>query len=335
MRVCCHIRQIAQVGHPSGTDSLSRSIDVKVFISWSKPRSKMLAELLRDWLPEVIQQVQPWISSADIDKGQRWANEVSSKLSALDQGLLCLTPENQHEPWLNFEAGALAKAVDESRVRPVLLDLKPANLTGPIAQFQAAVASDRDDMWRVVHSLNQASQTPLESHRLERAFERLWRDFSEKVEEIRSASAETTTAIERPRDDILAEVLERVREIQRSLTSRGHDTQLTRGNRFFTSTYRDVYRDLPSPADITKAINLCQGTRVVHKVIGPGEFVGVAPVEGDDALQFLVKFDGQDAAIPITYSQLSTDEGKPLLMAIRQVAENVRRARFASSEEEL
>jgi hypothetical protein len=150
---------------------------MKVFISWSKPASHKFALILHDWLPEVIQEIQPWMSSEDIDKGQRWTSEVGAKLGELDQGILCVTPDNVHEAWLNFEAGALTKSLDEARVRPILFGLQASEVVGPLAQLQATIATDRSDMLKFVNSLNSACARPLDSARLTRTFERNWDDY--------------------------------------------------------------------------------------------------------------------------------------------------------------
>jgi TIR domain-containing protein len=188
---------------------------VEIFISWSKPTSHRFALALKDWLPEVIQQVNPWVSSEDIDKGQRWAAEVGAKLGSLGQGVLCLTRENLREPWLNFEGGALAKSLDDARVRPILLDLKPAEVTGPLAQFQSTVALNREDMFKFVSSLNDACKVKLDDSRLARAFQRNWDDFSEKVSAIIASADRVDSTPKRSADDMLNELLERVRELQR------------------------------------------------------------------------------------------------------------------------
>lgn len=189
---------------------------MKVFISWSKPRSKQLGLILRDWIPDVIQEVDPWMSSADIDKGQRWATELANRLGENGQGLLCVTPENQHEPWLNYEAGALAKLVAEARVRPVLLDLGSAQVTGPLAQFQATDGCNQDDMRILIRSLNEACAAPLDNSRLDRSFDRLWDGYLATVHGI-LADRDGQVVVSRPPGDLLSEVLDRVREVQRSL----------------------------------------------------------------------------------------------------------------------
>ncbi|MGX4658480.1 hypothetical protein ACWCHM_32890 [Micromonospora sp. SCSIO 07396] len=202
---------------------------MKVFISWSKPVSRQLGLALRDWLPEVIQSIEPWMSSEDIDKGQRWASEVGAKLGELGQGVLCITAENIREPWLNFEAGALAKSLDDSRVRPLLLGLQPSDVTGPLAQFQATVANDRDDMLKFITSLNESSAVPLDSVRLQRAFERNWEDFGTKLAAISSTPPRPKpTEKVRGTQDMVSELLDRMRDLQRSLAHSVEEKDLPR-----------------------------------------------------------------------------------------------------------
>jgi hypothetical protein len=112
---------------------------VRLFISWSKAKSRQLAVVICDWLPEVIQQVQPWMSDEDVDKGQRWRAKVGAQLNQLDQGILCVTTGNLKEPWLNFEAGALAKSLESSR----FCLQGPVDAFGSAGQLDEPVALDR------------------------------------------------------------------------------------------------------------------------------------------------------------------------------------------------
>ncbi|WP_430331453.1 hypothetical protein [Rhodococcus sp. ACT016] len=94
---------------------------------------------MKDWLQQVIQQLQPWVSSEDIAKGARGRDAIARELEGTSEGIICITKENVREPWLNFEAGALSKATGESSVRTVLLDLEPADVVGPLSDFQHTV----------------------------------------------------------------------------------------------------------------------------------------------------------------------------------------------------
>jgi hypothetical protein len=95
-----------------------------VFISWSGERSKYVAQRLHVWLRQVLQMVKPWMSSENILAGARWTAEIVAHLSTSKFGVICVTPENLSAPWLVFEAGALAKTIDEkTHVSPYLIGL--------------------------------------------------------------------------------------------------------------------------------------------------------------------------------------------------------------------
>jgi len=71
---------------------------MKVFISWSGDLSKCLAEVLRQWLPAVIQAVKPYYSPDDITKGARWTTEIAKELEEASLGIICLTQDNLEGP---------------------------------------------------------------------------------------------------------------------------------------------------------------------------------------------------------------------------------------------
>src|SRR5215472_19191834 len=96
---------------------------LRIFISWSGSRSRGTAEALRDWLPDVLNIVDPWLSAADVEKGAKWRQVISGELEKANFAILCLTPENLSSPWLLFEAGALSKR-SEALVCTYLLGLE-------------------------------------------------------------------------------------------------------------------------------------------------------------------------------------------------------------------
>jgi len=149
---------------------------MKVFISWSGELSQKIALELRDWLPYVIQSVEPYLSSEDIDKGSRWSIDIAKELEDSSFGILCVTHQNLDSSWLNFEAGALSKAFNKTNVTPFLFDLKPSDLTNsPLLQFQTT-SFDKKDLLKLVFSLNNATgEEKLNEQKLKTTFE-LWYD---------------------------------------------------------------------------------------------------------------------------------------------------------------
>src|SRR5262245_41047155 len=82
---------------------------MKIFISWSGPRSKIVATAMRGFIPRVIQAAKPFLSNHDIDKGSWWRGRLFAELDSSKAAIVCLTPENLSAPWLHYETGAIAK----------------------------------------------------------------------------------------------------------------------------------------------------------------------------------------------------------------------------------
>lgn len=140
-----------------------------------------MADALREWIHDVIQSAECFCSTEDIRAGQRWNNEVNTWLGETDFGVLCVTPENMGAPWLNFEAGALAKRIkDDARVVPVTLGFSPSALEEPLKQFNG-VPVDRQGILRLMKSIAEIANPGMD---IERAFERWWEDLASKLADI-------------------------------------------------------------------------------------------------------------------------------------------------------
>jgi Predicted nucleotide-binding protein containing TIR-like domain/TIR domain len=155
---------------------------MRVFLSWSGQASRIVAEALRDWLPSVIQAIEPWLSSEDIPLGGRWQTKIAERLETSSVVIVCLTRENATATWLTYEAGALSQL--NTVVCPYLLDLEPPEVSGPLSQFQCAKA-DRQDTLALLRILNVRTVYPLQNDLLTRVFELHWPSLQTRLDEIR------------------------------------------------------------------------------------------------------------------------------------------------------
>lgn len=190
----------------------------KVFISWSGARSKAIAEELRDWLPTVVQSIEPFISTQDVPVGGRGLSVLASELQDCSFGILCLTEENKQEPWIHFEAGALSKVIEASRVVPLLFDLKITDLTGPLIQFQAIAIEDRDGVFALIKALSEQSSPPVTGSRLQRLFDMFWPELEAKVSQLKVAIEGEPRRDVRSEREILEEILLLSRNTERQIS---------------------------------------------------------------------------------------------------------------------
>jgi hypothetical protein len=191
---------------------------MKVFVSWSGKKSRDVARAFGDWLPLVLHAIEPFVSAKDIRAGTRWQAEIAKELDDTDFGLICVTKENQNAEWLNFEAGALAKSVNSSRVVPLAVDLSPADIANPLGQFQA-MRLTREDIGEVLASMNEACSSPIEEANLGKAVDKWWPDLEgelTKVENRNYGGEATPPSPARNDRELLEEVLDSVRGLGRA-----------------------------------------------------------------------------------------------------------------------
>lgn len=184
---------------------------MKVFISWSGKRSEALAKALREWFPLVLHFVEPWLSQSDIQAGERWSVQVAKGLESCNFGVLCVTRDNLNSPWILFEAGALAKSMEDGRVIPLLLDLDLKEISGPLAQFQAKKA-EISGIKELIFDLNKTGQTPVPDQQLEKLFSALWGDLEKQIADILKTG--TSTKQTRPQGEILEELVSGIRSVE-------------------------------------------------------------------------------------------------------------------------
>jgi tetratricopeptide (TPR) repeat protein len=200
-----------------------------------------MAEVLRDWLPDVIQACSPWISSGDIEPGAKWSEDIFQQLAQIQFGICCLTPENVNAPWIHFEAGAVAKELsDKTRVVPYLLGLEPSAVVGPLVLFHAIKAVDKEDTRKLVRAINRSLENEaLSDNRLDRAFETNWPRLEKSFKDILDASG--VQEVNRDVPSMVEEILNIVRDQSRFLSTRRGSISLPFIDPDYIPSYSDFY----------------------------------------------------------------------------------------------
>lgn len=193
---------------------------MKVFLSWSGNLSHKIACIFREWLPSVIQAIQPYVSSEDIDKGARWSSDIAKELEAAAFGVILVTAENLEAPWVNFEAGALSKSLDKANVSPFLFNVKRSEVQGPLLQFQSTIFEE-DDVHKLLKSLNNRLEEKerLKADQLDKSFKIWWPELEKSLKAARADGADSeavkTRSTKPAGTAILEELLELARQQQR------------------------------------------------------------------------------------------------------------------------
>lgn len=191
---------------------------MKIFLSWSGERSQQAAEVFENYLPKIFPNCEIF-HSPEIEKGAEWFSEIMEALRESDIGIICLTKENIFSEWVLFETGAMAIGLGEgeSRACPFLLDHKTTDVSGPIAELQLTENSE-EDIRRIIETINNCSNGGFKSQHLASVCENWVPQIMEELNSIEKKTSEEEEKIKRDTDDLLEEVLKRVRNLEKAFT---------------------------------------------------------------------------------------------------------------------
>lgn len=249
-----------------------------VFLSWSGERSEAVAQKLSEWLPLVINAVDPWVS-VEMEKGTRWSPEIADKLEKSRIGILCLTAENLQAPWLLFEAGAISKTKD-AQVCTFLLGLRDSDVELPLGQFQHTKVV-KDDVWRLVNTISKkviaAGEKAPDEKTLEKSFKTWWPDLEGELRAINERGAPGA-----PRKREVAEVMEEMVK-----TVRGIEQRLDRLEIVMTtgaaSIQPAIYAFPAGPGMLSSGVlaQLTRGGGILSPGVGLAEAAPVAALQNE------------------------------------------------------
>jgi hypothetical protein len=184
---------------------------MKVFVSWSKARSHAIAMAIHEWLPTVVQECREIFVSSEQEKGVAWFSNIAEHIDEAAVGLVLITPENQHEAWLNFEGGALLGRFQEKRVCPVLIGMKPSEYSGPLTNLHMTVIDDKADVLKLLKKISSLSTSPIEHGVLEKSHERAWPDLESAIKA--AEALQTPVTAKRSDSDKIDEMLSLLRSM--------------------------------------------------------------------------------------------------------------------------
>jgi len=149
-----------------------------------------------------------FVSSEDIPGGKPWFTEIARAIDASNAGVIVVTRASLLRPWLHFEAGAIAKHMDQTFVVPLLCGVPPGILSGtPLSQFQA-VTLEKEGLYRLCEVLIRALDSRVDE--LQRRFDVWWEKLGEDLIGLPVSEASETNHVAKPDIADLSTQLERI-----------------------------------------------------------------------------------------------------------------------------
>ena len=219
---------------------------MKIFLSWSGDLSYAVASLFKEWLPNVIQSIEPpYLSAKDIEKGSAWFPDIANQLKESAFGLICLTSENLDSPWIHFEAGAIANKFEMKHIPAFLVDIDAKDVKSPLSQFQLT-SPNEEDVFGLLSTINNVQgDKQLTTEQLKSAFKMWWTEFDAQFKSaIALGATKHAPATKRSQEDILEEILLISRSTSQVVSGLAEQTR-SPGITFFPQTTGSQFQSQP------------------------------------------------------------------------------------------
>ena len=187
---------------------------MNLFLSWSKGKSKKLAEITKEFLEKTLGSSVRIFFSPDMYLGTCADRTIHDELLTCEKCLVCITEDNFKSPWLLYEAGMVYGAnyskQTESIVIPILFENipqwsswidKPLNRYVPIQMNDTVgdFASGKESFERFLYQLAREANTEVKN------FNKSWNAYKENIKYV----LESESAIPSECKDLYRRILEK------------------------------------------------------------------------------------------------------------------------------
>jgi hypothetical protein len=208
---------------------------------------------VKQFVSEVLGTDDVFMSDEDISPGDKSLEEIDLALKNSTAALVMVSARSMREPWLNFEAGAMAVRLTKTSVIPILLDLTFSQLVQPLAQFQAIRFDDAEKFRRMLGVLNAHREGDrIKSETLDIVFEARWPTFQDDVSGIIAANATPEDQESLPGE---ADKIDEILATLRSLSSASSATAVKLGGSGSLGATSRKDSSNPSPAVIRRILS--------------------------------------------------------------------------------
>lgn len=233
-----------------------------------------IAELIKKFIPKVIQSAKPYYTPDDIEKGLKWETEINQKLAECSIGLICLTKDNTDKPWILFEAGALSNRLDKAKVCPVLFGIKKSEITGPLSTFQLTEFT-KNDFLKLLKSINKSlEENQIDETNLNEIYEAFYPKLEENIQDI---IKNNDSAIETKPKRKDREILEEILLLVRRQVSLGDKLSLLEKRNLKQSYLFDLFNE--EKINPKETYDFSEGDMVFHNRFGNGQIVKIRNTE--------------------------------------------------------